>query len=255
MSNLIETVPAAFNINRHSDVSEKYNFISSEEIMATFQEANWLPSETSQVKSRKEGGRDFAKHLIRFRNPDIKTEVGGIIPEIVMLNSHDRSKAFELMAGLFRFVCANGMIVADSTFQSIKTRHSSLAPDRITEGIAEIVDVVPQIMAKVDEMMALSLNPVDQLQLANNVVESVWTDPKIRPLEPAQLLEYRRSDDNKNDLWTSYNRIQENLIKGGLVGKTQTNRSKVQRGIKNIDKNVSVNRILWEETDRFLLAA
>jgi len=255
MSNLVEVIPAAFNTTPISTVSDRYNFISSEEIMATFQEANWLPSITSQVKSRKEGGRNFAKHLVRFRNPDIKVEVNGIAPEIVMFNSHDKTKAFELMAGLYRFVCSNGMIVADSTFKSIKTRHSSLAPDRITEGITEIVEVVPQIMAKVDQMMALALNPVDQLQFANNVVKNIWTDPKIRPLEPAQLLEYRRSEDKEPNLWNTYNTIQENLIKGGLVGKTSTGRSRKQREIKNIDRNVSVNRILWEEADWFLLAA
>lgn len=253
MSNLVEVIPAAFNTERHHVVSDRYNFISSEEIMATFQQNNWLPSQTSQVKSRE--GRQFSKHLIRFRNPDLKGDINSVVPEIIMINSHNRSSSFQLMAGLFRFVCSNGLIVADSTFQTMKTKHSRLAPERITEGITEIVEVVPQIMSKVDEMMALTLNNVDQLQLASNVVEAVWNDRKIRPLEPIQLLETRRNEDREPTLWNTYNRIQENIVKGGLVGKTQTNRQKVQRGITNIDKTVSINRTLWDETDKFLLAA
>ncbi len=38
------------------------------------------------------------------------------------------------------------------------------------------------------------------------------------PTRPEQLLVPRRSDDRDNDLWTVFNTVQENVIKGGLRG-------------------------------------
>ena len=253
MMNLQQLVPAAFNNTPSEEVSPKYQFISTEEIMGTFQENNWFPTKVSQVRSRK--NPLVAKHLVRFRNPDINLSVNGLFPEIVMINSHNRTTSFKLLAGLFRMVCENGMIIADSTFQTVKTRHSSLAPEIIASGIEEIVEIVPKISEKTEQMIELKMNKVDQLQLASNVVEAVWTNPKIRPLEPTQLLELRRNEDKEPNLWNTYNTIQENIIKGGLIGKTTTNRSRKQRAITNIDKDVKINQILWEQSNNFLVAA
>lgn len=247
-------VPAAFSETKASARTDKYNFVSTDDVMGVFQEQGWFPVKTSQVKSRIEGYAEHAKHLITFQDPTVSM-INGIIPQINLINSHDGSSSFRLMAGLFRFVCENGLIVAESEFSSIRVRHSALAPSKIEEGIKEIVEIVPQITAKAESMNTFVLNPVDRLNLSTNVIERIWEDPKIRPLEAAQLLETRRTEDKNNTLWNTYNVIQENLIKGGLIGTTSTNRKRKTRGIVNIDKNVKVNQILWEESAKFLQAA
>ena len=40
-------------------------------------------------------------------------------PRVVLVNSHDKSSAYQLHCGLFRLVCTNGMVVSDGTFQRI----------------------------------------------------------------------------------------------------------------------------------------
>jgi hypothetical protein len=223
--------------------------------MGTFQENNWFPSKVSQIQPRGGANREFAKHMVRFRNPDIKISVDGVFPEIIMFNSHNRSSTFQLMAGLFRFVCENGMIVADSTFETIKTRHSRLAPEIIAEGIRDITEIVPQIAAKTQMMIDFKMSKVDQLQLAHNIIEQVWKDPKVRPLEGTQMLEIRRQEDKGMNLWNTFNTMQENLIKGGLIGTTSSNKKKKMRAITSIETDMRLNKILWEEADKYLLAA
>ena len=247
-------VPAAFGEVKAENRTSKYNFVSTENIMGIFQEQGWLPAKTSQVNSRIPGYQDYAKHLITFQNPDV-SRINGIVPQINLINSHNGSSSFRLMAGLFRFVCENGLIVAESEFSSVRIRHSSQAPLKIQEAIIEIVEIVPQITAKAEEMQTIILSPVAQMNLSNNVIEQIWEDPKVRPFEPIQLLETRRQEDKERSLWNTYNTIQENLIKGGLIGTTTTNRKRKMKGITNIDRNVKVNQILWQETDNFLKAA
>ncbi len=160
-----------------------------------------------------------------------------------------------MMAGFFRFLCANGLIVADSTFEGIRIRHQKLAPQVIEDGIERYLKIVPEITSKTEEMNSLIISPVDQLQLASNIIDVAWGDLEIKPLEAAQLIEYRRPEDKKGTLWNTYNVIQENLFQGGLTGKTQNGRTRKTREITSISKNINLNKVLWEETNKMLLAA
>lgn len=251
----IENCTSIFTKTALPKRSKHYVHVDSEQIVQTFAENNWVPHQASQVKNRIPEYREFSKHLVTFRNPDIAT-VNGIIPQIVLVNSHDGTTSARLMAGLYRFLCANGLIVAENEFATRKIRHSTDALEQIADAIKQIVHTVPLIVGKSEQMNEIVLNKVDQLQLSSNVIERVWSKKdQNKPFEPAQLIEARRSEDMNPTLWNTYNAIQENLMKGGLVGTTSTNRQRVMRGITNIDRSVEVNQILWEETDKFLLAA
>jgi hypothetical protein len=247
--------PAVLGTEKFSKRSDKYNFLSTKNVVDVFEENNWNVHSVSQVRNqrRTQHKKDFARHLISFTNPDLK-EVNGIIPRIVVINSHDGSSKFKMMAGFFRFLCANGLIVADSTFETIAVKHSKLAPEIIEEGIKRYIDVVPQITAKTEEMNSIILSPVDQLQLSGNISKRIW-DGKTAPIQPSQLLEYRRPEDKERTLWKTYNTIQENIVNGGLTGKTKTGKKLTTRGITSIKKTININQILWEETNNFLLAA
>ena len=72
-------------------------------------------------------------------------------------------------------------------------------------------------------------------------------DPKEgpAPVTSSQLLSPRRVQDYDNDLWTTFNRIQENSIKGGLRGRNKQGRRATTRAVGGIDQDVKLNRALW----------
>lgn len=251
-----QVAPAVLGMSKSIERSDRYQFVSSKDILNTFEQNNWFVHDASQPRIHKKNfnKREFSKHLITFSNPDFKM-VNGVIPRIVVINSHNGSSPFIMMAGLFRMVCSNGLIISDSTFEEIRIRHSALAPSLIESGIEDIIELVPSILGKTEEMNTVILNPVDQLDLATNIIERIWVDPKVRPLEASQIITSRRNGDDNPTLWNITNRIQENIVRGGLIGKTKTNKNRVQRGINNIEKNVKVNQLIWEEADTFLKAA
>lgn len=70
------------------------------------------------------------------------------------------------------------------------------------------------------------------------------------PITPDQLLAPRRWEDAGNDLWKVFNRVQENVIAGGLSAiKRDENGRRVRRvstrQVKGIDADVKLNRALW----------
>ena len=76
------------------------------------------------------------------------------------------------------------------------------------------------------------------------------SDVKPAPVTETQILEARRFEDRKDDLWTTFNRLQENLIqRGGLPGRTASGRTTRTRPVEGIDQNVKLNRALWTLTE------
>lgn len=252
---IFEKAPAVFGIEKAPERTERYEFLSTADIKNIFQENNWFPHIVSQVRVQKRtiARKDYAKHLITFTNPDLPT-VNGVFPQIALVNSHDGYNSLKMMAGLYRLICANGLIVSDSEFETIVVRHNHYAHERITEGINNIIDLVPKIVAKTEAMRAINMKVVDQMNYAENVMKRIWVKDDS-PFTSAQLIKSRRNEDFDYNLWNTYNRVQENLVRGGLMGRTKNGKIRKMKGITNITKTVNINKILWEEADNMLLAA
>ena len=69
------------------------------------------------------------------------------------------------------------------------------------------------------------------------------------PVRPDQIIQPRRREDAGQSLWTTYNTIQENMIRGGLHGQKRNAEGRIRRSqtrpVNGIDQNVTLNRALW----------
>lgn len=57
-------------------------------------------------------GIEYCKHMVRLRREGHIN--GKKIPEIILLNSHDRSSGYQMLPGIFRYVCTNGMVCGNN---------------------------------------------------------------------------------------------------------------------------------------------
>ena len=65
------------------------------------------------------------------------------------------------------------------------------------------------------------------------------------PVTAAQLIEARRPEDAGRSVWDAYQGVQENMIQGGLPGRSANGRRIHTRPVASIDRSVSLNRALW----------
>ena len=61
----------------------------------------------------------------------------------------------------------------------------------------------------------------------------------------------KREEDNKNDLWTVFNVIQENFVRGGIEYSSPRGRKTSLRGLQSIMAVNQVNTKLWELAEEF----
>lgn len=104
-------------------------------------------------------------------------------------------------------------------------------------------------------MKAIKVSDQEKVLYAEAATEMIYgvdeENNSLSPVNPRQLLLTRRSADRDNNLWNTFNAVQENLMKGGLRGRNAvTNRRTRTRAIKSIDKNVQLNKALWTLTEK-----
>jgi hypothetical protein len=241
--------PSAFTTEAYKDRSDRYAYIPTSAVIEGMMSNGFSPFQASQSRTKIEDKREHTKHMIRFRAPNASLVVGDSFPEIVLINSHDGSSAYKLMAGIFRLVCSNGLIVADSMIGSIHVRHSGNIIAEVARGTVELVENMPKCIDAIERWKQIQLNRGEQALLAEaaHQVRFADSDGKIdTPIRPDQLLTSRRYDDKGQDLWSTFNRVQENVIKGGISARAVgAARRTGMREVKGIDQNVNLNRALW----------
>src|SRR5947207_7675404 len=202
--------PSVFAAQAMAGVSARYAFVPTAHLVGRLRDAGWAPVSAVQQRVKLDERRGFQKHLIRFQRRDVVPVKGEYTPELCLINSHDRSSAFQLHAGLYRFICANGLFVADgSAFENVSIRHAGFTADEVIEASFRILDQVPAITARVEAFRARQLTGAESREFATAALRLRCEDAQKAPIGTEKLLEARCYEDACDDLWHVFNRLQE----------------------------------------------
>jgi hypothetical protein len=239
---IIRAAPSVFAESAHASRSSRYTYIPTIEVVNGLRREGFEPFMACQAKTRVEGKEAFTKHLIRFRH---SSQINGDeANEIILVNSHDGTSSYQMLAGCFRFVCHNGLICGD-TVEDFRVRHSGNVVGNVIEGAYQVLDEFERVDASKDSMKGIELRPEQQEAFTRSALQLRYDPDENVPIEPHQLNRARRFDDRGADLWRTFNRVQENLIRGGLSGRNANGRRTTTREVKGVSENVRLNRALW----------
>ena len=242
---LYRHVPSIFASEAHDSRSERYVYVPTIDIVEGLRREGWFPFFAVQSVPRDGSRHGHAKHMLRLRRD------GGIgkseAAEVIIVNSHDGTSAYQMFAGMLRFVCTNSMI-AGERFEEIRVPHKGGIQDQIIEGVFTVAEDFPRLIDASETMKEITLNPDERRVLAEASLVARYGDEES-PVRPDQIIEPRRREDVGPSLWTTFNVIQENVIRGGLNGRKQNAEGRIRRSqtraINGIDQNVTLNRALW----------
>ncbi len=248
---IITLAPAAGSFEPIDGVSARYSFVPTLTAVDLLRDAGWFPIHAEQSAVRVAKREGYQRHLIRFAKNGLSFD--GERVDLVLFNSHDRGCAFKLIASVYRLVCENGLMVA-SEFANFSHKHIGFKPDDFVHSAREIAAAAGAIAERVDEMKVIELTQDERGVFAQAAHNLVYDEPEQAPIQPHQLLEERRYDDKGKDLWTSYNVIQENIVRGGLKGTTRGSNGRMRRTttrpVKALDRNIKLNQALWVLTEK-----
>ena len=235
--------PSIFAQAPHGSCSDRYCYIPTATVLQELRGEGFQPFMVCQTRVRHDDRREFTKHMLRLRHA---SQINGReANEIILLNSHDGTSSYQMLAGMFRFVCQNGLVCGD-TVAEVRVPHKGDVAAQVIDGAYTVLEGFGQAQESREAMQAITLDGGESDVFARAALALKYDDPdKPAPVTESQVLAPRRVDDDRRDLWSVFNRAQENLIKGGLRARAANGRRQQTRPVQGIDQNLRLNRALW----------
>jgi hypothetical protein len=247
-----QKAPSVFTDHANEGLSEKYTHIATSTVIDDMEKLGWNVTEAREIKARKRKG--YQKHMLLFTNPKIQiTSEGGdtVQPRILLTNSHDGTNSFIFRCSIYRLVCENGLIVATQDFSNLKIRHMGYNFEELQSNIKSIIEQLPLTIGKMNEMVQTEMGEEKQLEFAQKAVELRFPGHTNIEVNLKDLLKATRKEDEGNNLWNTFNVIEEKLIKGDLLYNNGKKTRKL-RPIKNFQQDIALNEQLWELAETYL---
>jgi hypothetical protein len=181
-----------------------------------------------------------------FRNPSITIKGANgddAQPQILLTNSHDGKAAFNFRVGIFRFVCSNGLVISDADFGVMSIRHMNYTFESLQAKVAEMIGKLPKLVNKINTFKAKELTETEMTDFATKA-SALRTKKTVNIMD---VLTPTRTEDQGNDLWVVFNRVQEKILGGSY-----TSGGRKARSVKNFQKDIQLNEQLFELAESYL---
>lgn len=250
---LKKKAPSLFTEQPYHEVSDKYHFIPTIDVIEELRLKSWFPVDVSEATVRDLDKDGFQSHYVRFQSFSDLIKPNENVVELLLFNSHDRSKAFTISAGIYRYVCSNGLVIADSVFDSYKVKHLGQRDNDIENAVNKISQLKPKLLEKISCFESITLTQDEKEAFVQSAIPLRFEE-HLKLDNPNELLKPLRSEDEKSDLYTILNILQENLLSSKVSGYNKdTGRKFTSKEITSISKDVDINKGLWEIAERIAL--
>lgn len=242
VSNLL---PAVTNTENDSRVSSRYKHVQTSDVVDA------LSVHGFQVTGQRQKS-DTGKHGVILVNREfgfIDRTGSENFATITLFNSHDARGAVQLIAGFYRLICSNGMVSGELT-DTLRVRHSQNGIDQLSAIVAMAPARLRVYAETILAMQNKELTDKERVTLAQNIFTRIQETRAIGNVP--DLLFPRRPEDVTNDLYTTANIIQENIIKGGMQS---ANSNRRLRPVTGLQSQTELTQLVMNEATALLRAA
>src|SRR6266568_6551593 len=159
--------PSVFAEDKYTDCSGKYTVIPTGDILTRLRQEGFTVVTAMQARSSNKEKFAHTNHLLRLRRisdlgRDITTKIE--VPEVIINNSTDRSRAWQFFLGFCRSFCLNGLVVGDPAgTMRLYHRGGEDTVARVVEGSLRIIGESDKHLAVLQDMKRFHLSEQEQI--------------------------------------------------------------------------------------------
>lgn len=236
--------------------STRFKCIATDKVDVMFKDYGLTQLGVSVNKVRKAENMGFQRHLLAYTHESFKIDDHN---QAILLyqDSKDGRTASSVFAGAFRSACANTLMSNGLMFDSL--RHCGNYEQKLEESIKEFMRRLPLLQAQIVAMQQRKLTASEQIELAASCAKiRAKSIDSLKYVDLNSVIKTRRVEDQDNDLWTTFNVVQENCIRGGIkyqyVKENGDLCLNTTRALRSVLKSAEINRNLWSEAEKLLAA-
>jgi hypothetical protein len=267
-----QLAPAVFADTVKDTLSPRYAQLRTADVLPIMEAYGYVPTQAAQKKSRKADPM-HTQHMLAFAHRDTLIDTYSADAhrgEIILYNSHDGTGSIRMFAGSFRYICSNGCVAGEGW--DARLYHNKANVNSFEQMLTQTVERLPALMDRIEQMKSKEMSHLAQMELAVRAAETRWKwTTELDDVKPTKgsfatghtvsgLLRVQREADAYANSWVVYNRIQENIIRGGAMIKSFSERNadgiyRKSRPVNSVTENVRVNRELWNAAEQVLQLA
>jgi len=223
------------------------NYIETADVVSDLQKEGWKIGGVCETKNNKT--RHISHNYAKLYHPDLtmKNNKGETecLSNVYLTNSTDGKHALQVDYGLFRLVCSNGAIRGvKENIESIPHTEKGVRDYQFT--ISNVNEIAKQALADFDSFKNKILTSKQIEKLAIDALKLRFT--KSQNINSQQLLNIHREEDKGDDLWTVFNRIQENLTKSNMMVDAN---GRLLTGTTSVRQDIAINQKLYNLVEAY----
>ena len=222
------------NIINVQKIKQKEFYIPTLDLVTKLQDEGWQLKGVAEHRSK---NRKISNNYIQMQHPDFavqnKQGKNEAFTSITLSNSSNGAQPLQMSLGMYRQVCSNGMVTFDQHAESQNIKHTEINYRDLDRFVSSMNSKANKLITEVNEMKHRGLSIEDMRKLAVEAASLRYTD--LEDINIDDLFAVNRVEDESDDLWTVFNRIQENLT----------------HDITNMKEDIKLNQQLFKLVETF----
>lgn len=227
------------NIKNVQRIKQKQFYIPTVEVIEMLQNDGWLLKGVAEQRGK---NRKISSNYVQMHHPDfsLKNKLGKTeaVSSLTISNSCNGNKPLTMDLGIYRQVCSNGAIAFDQHGESTQIKHTEINARDLQRFIQSVNNKTDKVLESFGILQNKNMTIEEARKFAYKAAQLRYTEDQISDITINDLLSVNRIEDESNDLWTVFNRVQENLT----------------ADISNFRTDIILNQQLFSLADQYAVA-
>lgn len=223
-------------IKRTQNINQNPFYIESLDAVNLLRKEGWR---LQGVAEQRERNRKIGSHFLQLHHPDLsildnkgKTDS---IASITIENSCSGKKPLNIHLGVFRLVCSNGAVRKDTVAEQ-SIRHNQSNKLSLGSFINKINNKSQIMLNEINKLKHQTLSNDEMRELAYKAAALRYSKDELSEVNIDDILKTNRNEDEGNDVWSVFNRIQESLT----------------HDISNFNEDIRLNKQIYSLTEQYV---
>jgi hypothetical protein len=188
-------------ISKVQRIKQKEFYIPTIDVVQKLQKEGWMINGVDEQRNKK--SRKITNNYVQMTHPDFASS-------ITISNSCSGDQPLSMGLGAYRMVCSNGHIRFDENAEHEKIKHTEINYKDLDRFVVNMNTKAQKLITELNEWKQQDMTLQQMRDLAYNAAKLRFSEDDVN-FKPIDLLRVNRAEDEGNDVWTVFNRIQENL--------------------------------------------
>jgi len=199
-------------IKKTQRIKQTEFYIPTMDVVQKLQNEGWMINGVDEQRNKKT--RKITHNYVQMTHPDfsVKNSKGKdeAYSSVLIKNSCSGNHPLQMSLGAYRMVCSNGAIRFVEDAETEKVKHTEVNYRDLDRFVHNLNSKAQDVIAELNTWKQKNMTFEQMRELAYNAAKLRFNETDEN-FNPDALLRVNRVEDEGNDVWTVFNRIQENL--------------------------------------------